>query len=83
MTVFSILEHLIDRMLKRMARPDFSETDSEPMRLDRGMKEVPMLMPNSEEESWAENVKNMIWFFTKGPGRADKQYERYLDKMMA
>ena len=68
-------------MWKRTARPDVAETD--PVSLDHGMKEVPMLMPYSDEDSWAENVKNMIWFFTKGPGRADKQYERYLDKMMA
>ena len=70
-------------MWKRTARPDFAETDSGPVSLDRGMKEGPMLMPYSDEDSWAENVKNMIWFFTKGPGRADKQYESYLDKMMA
>jgi hypothetical protein len=73
----------MDKMWKKSSRPDLKETNSDPVSFDRGMKEVPMLMPNSDEESWAENVKNMIWFFTKGPGRAEKQYESYLNKMLA
>jgi hypothetical protein len=48
-----------------------------------GMKEVAMYLPESATESWAENVKNMIWFFTKGPGKFDKNYEEYLNNILS
>ena len=47
------------------------------------MEEVPMYQPDSATESWAENVKNMIWFFTKGPGKSDKMYEQYLNNILS
>ena len=33
------------------------------------------------QEAWAENVKNLIWFFTKGPGKDDTNFAKYLQSI--
>ena len=36
----------------------------------------------TEEEALAENFKNMLWFFTKGPGKEDTESIELLRSLM-
>ena len=48
----------------------------------KGMAEVPMYHSVTEEEALAENFKNLLWFFTKGPGKDDTESIELLRSLM-